>query len=295
MSLDAVLTRIDADLPNATERLLDLLRIPSISTDPAYAAECRPGRRLAGAGPHLDRCRRRASGHAGPSDGRGPCRGRRTSRALLRPLRRAAGGSARALGPRSVRSGDRGHRQGPGDPGPRRVRRQGPADDLHRGLPRVARRERPPALPHHLLLRGRGGVRLALPGAVPEGKRRGAEGRCRADLRHRPFRCRDAGDRDHAARPARRGGHHHRPLQGPAFGLVRGRGDEPDPRAGAHPRRSARRDRPRRRAGLLRRRARARSRSCAASGRVSASTTPPSSAMSASPRPQASRTARRWR
>ncbi|RUS59466.1 M20/M25/M40 family metallo-hydrolase [Pseudorhodobacter sp. E13] len=40
MSLDAVLSRIDADLPQATDRLLDLLRIPSISTDPAYKADC---------------------------------------------------------------------------------------------------------------------------------------------------------------------------------------------------------------------------------------------------------------
>ena len=40
MSLDPVLARIDADLPAATERLLDLLRIPSISTDPAYKADC---------------------------------------------------------------------------------------------------------------------------------------------------------------------------------------------------------------------------------------------------------------
>jgi acetylornithine deacetylase/succinyl-diaminopimelate desuccinylase-like protein len=40
MSLDAVLARIDADLPQATDRLLDLLRIPSISTDPAYKADC---------------------------------------------------------------------------------------------------------------------------------------------------------------------------------------------------------------------------------------------------------------
>ena len=40
MSLDAVLARIDADLPEATDRLLDLLRIPSISTDPAFKADC---------------------------------------------------------------------------------------------------------------------------------------------------------------------------------------------------------------------------------------------------------------
>ena len=40
MSLDAVLARIDETLPEATDRLIDLLRIPSISTDPAYKAEC---------------------------------------------------------------------------------------------------------------------------------------------------------------------------------------------------------------------------------------------------------------
>lgn len=40
MSLDAVLSRIDADLPKATERLMELLRIPSISTDPEYKENC---------------------------------------------------------------------------------------------------------------------------------------------------------------------------------------------------------------------------------------------------------------
>jgi acetylornithine deacetylase/succinyl-diaminopimelate desuccinylase-like protein len=40
MSLDAVLARIDADLPQSLDRLLDLLRIPSISTDPAFKADC---------------------------------------------------------------------------------------------------------------------------------------------------------------------------------------------------------------------------------------------------------------
>ncbi len=39
-NLDSVLDRIDADLPAATERLLDLLRIPSISTDPANKTDC---------------------------------------------------------------------------------------------------------------------------------------------------------------------------------------------------------------------------------------------------------------
>ena len=40
MSLDAVLSKIDENMPDATERLLNLLRIPSISTDPAFKADC---------------------------------------------------------------------------------------------------------------------------------------------------------------------------------------------------------------------------------------------------------------
>ncbi len=39
MSLDAVLARIDADLDQSTDRLMELLRIQSISTDPAFDAE----------------------------------------------------------------------------------------------------------------------------------------------------------------------------------------------------------------------------------------------------------------
>ena len=40
MSLDAVLSRIDDQLPDALDRLMHLLCIPSISTDPAYAQPC---------------------------------------------------------------------------------------------------------------------------------------------------------------------------------------------------------------------------------------------------------------
>ncbi|WAJ28969.1 dipeptidase [Antarcticirhabdus aurantiaca] len=39
--LDAVLSCLDLNLDRSVERLKDLLRIPSISTDPAYAGDCR--------------------------------------------------------------------------------------------------------------------------------------------------------------------------------------------------------------------------------------------------------------
>ena len=39
LTLDKVLGRIDADLDASVERLFAWLRIPSISTDPAYAED----------------------------------------------------------------------------------------------------------------------------------------------------------------------------------------------------------------------------------------------------------------
>ena len=39
MTLDATLARVDADLEPALDRLMTLLRIPSISTDPAFAKD----------------------------------------------------------------------------------------------------------------------------------------------------------------------------------------------------------------------------------------------------------------
>ena len=39
--LDAVLARIDADVDAAMARLFGFLAIPSISTDPQHAADCR--------------------------------------------------------------------------------------------------------------------------------------------------------------------------------------------------------------------------------------------------------------
>ena len=40
-TLDAVLDRIDRDIDQSLDRLFELLRIASISTDPAFADQCR--------------------------------------------------------------------------------------------------------------------------------------------------------------------------------------------------------------------------------------------------------------
>lgn len=39
--IDTVLARVDDNLPSSLETLFDLVRIPSISTDPAYSRHCR--------------------------------------------------------------------------------------------------------------------------------------------------------------------------------------------------------------------------------------------------------------
>ena len=120
MTLDAVLARIDEDLPQALDRLLDLLRIPSISTDPAYKADCDRAADwlvadLASLG--FTASKRPTPGHpmvVAHSDRHRP------APPLLRPLRRATGRSAAALAPPALRPRDRGHAQRPGHPRPRR-------------------------------------------------------------------------------------------------------------------------------------------------------------------------------
>jgi acetylornithine deacetylase/succinyl-diaminopimelate desuccinylase-like protein len=76
--IDAVLAHADASLDASLERLFDFLRIPSISTDPAYAEECQ--RAAAWAAARLQECGFRAevrptSGHpmvVAHHDGAGP-------------------------------------------------------------------------------------------------------------------------------------------------------------------------------------------------------------------------------
>ncbi|MCQ1856346.1 hypothetical protein [Neorhizobium galegae] len=39
--IDAVLALVDADIDKSLQRLFDLIRIPSISTDPGYRDQCK--------------------------------------------------------------------------------------------------------------------------------------------------------------------------------------------------------------------------------------------------------------
>jgi acetylornithine deacetylase/succinyl-diaminopimelate desuccinylase-like protein len=78
MSMDKVLHEVDQTLDAAVARLTDLLRIPSISTDPAFSADCDRAadwlvRELQGLG--FEASKRKTPGHpmvVGHGDGSGP-------------------------------------------------------------------------------------------------------------------------------------------------------------------------------------------------------------------------------
>ena len=107
------------------QELTEFLSIPSVSTLPAHAADCRRGRRVA-----AGRARRLGcpvvdliEGHGPPGRlGREPARAGPADAAHLRPLRRSAARSARRVGHAAVRA----HRPGRQALRARRRRRQGP-------------------------------------------------------------------------------------------------------------------------------------------------------------------------
>ena len=168
-TLEDVLVTIDANSQAALDRLFALVRIPSISAQPAHYPDCdRAADWLAAQLAELG-----FEAKKEPTEGRPMVLGaqgqdpRRAACAVLRPLRRAAGRPAGALEKPAVRAqagrrrGRRAHRRA------RRSRRQGPTDDLSGGVPRLPGQWRA-AVPCHRAARGRGGDRLAVAARVPD-------------------------------------------------------------------------------------------------------------------------------
>ena len=162
-TLDAVLATIDKNIDASTQRLFDFLRIPSVSTDPAYTKECERAadwlvRELQGLG-----YRAESRPDSRPSHRGRPCEREAqgcAASAVLRPLRRAAARSAGTVEDRALRAASATGRRDAGDRRARRLRRQGSAHDFRRGLPRLRGQWRT-AVQRDLPVRGRGGDRLA--------------------------------------------------------------------------------------------------------------------------------------
>ena len=258
--LDAALAHADANIDQASSGCTTLLRIKSISTDPAYAERVPARRRLAGRRSHRRGLRRRRRAR--------PPATRWSSRTTSAPTARTCCSTATTTCSRSIRSncgtpirssrscvkqpdGETHHRR------PRRLRRQGPAADLRRGLPRLEGRHRRACRSRsRCASRARrrcGGT--SLPPFLDRPPDELAR-RHRAGLRHRHVGPRDALDHHHAARPRRRGDRDHLRRQGPPFRHVRQRRAQPQPGAGRDHRQPAQPRRQRRGRRLLRRRRR---------------------------------------
>ena len=213
-TLPAVLDRIDRDLDSSLDRLFALLRIQSVSTDPAYAAHCRTAaEHVAGDLRSLgfETSVRPTAGHPVVIGKSGNGQAGKAPRVLvLRPLRRAAGRSARSVADAAIRAAHRDARRRTQDHcRARRLRRQRPGDDLRRGLPGVQGGHRQAAARHHHDDRGRGGMRLEKPVRLRARECRRVQARPGARLRHRHVGCADAIDHHVAARPRLRGGQAH--------------------------------------------------------------------------------------
>ena len=240
--LQPVLDRIDGDFDNSLQRLFALLRIKSISADPAFAGDCKA------AADHLARDIatlgfatevRPTAGHPaivakanGSKDGA-------TARAVLRSLRCTAGRSAQSLASPALRT--RRHRSRRRAKDHRRARRrgrQGPVDDLRRGLPGLEVGHGFAAGRHHHHHRGRGGNRIEKFRAVSRAEQARAQGGLCAGLRHRHVGPEYARDHHLAARARLRRGADQGRQSRPAFRHVRRRRAKSDPGVDPHPRRA---------------------------------------------------------
>ncbi len=209
--LDSVLERIDADFDASIDRLFRFLSIKSISTDPAYAEDCRAAAvHLATNLANLD-----VLAEVHPTDGHPivfakspPAQGNGHRPRVLfyghydvQPVDPLDLWQTPPFAPRITTLPD-GRKaivaRGACDD-------KGQVDDLRRGVPRLERGDGIAARRCDLPHRGRGGVRLQAPAEVGGGPSRRSRRRRRARLRHRHVGPRDARDHHGVARPALRG------------------------------------------------------------------------------------------
>ena len=175
--------------------------------DAAHRPAERPADRHAGQSGRL----RRLAGRAGRADD-----------PLLRPLRRAAGRSARPVGVAAVRGDDPRRR----DLRARLGRRQGPGVHALQGGRGAPEAERPPAGEHEVHPRGRGGSRQRQPRRLHPRAQGRARRRRRRHLRLADVRPRRAVD---LLRPARPGLLPDRPARQQHRSALRGRSAAPSP------------------------------------------------------------------
>src|ERR1700722_14648775 len=209
-ALPKVLDRIDHDLNASLDRLFALLRIQSISTDPAYAPHCRTAAEyvatdLRGLG--FETSVRPTDGHPvvigksgnGKTNGKAP-------RVLfyghydVQPVDPLDLWQTPPFEPRVETLDGGGKITRP----PRRRRRQRPSHDLRRGLPRLQGGHRRAAAGYHDDDRRRGGVRLKTFVRLRARQCRRAAPRPGAGVRHRHVGRADALDHHVAARPGLR-------------------------------------------------------------------------------------------
>ena len=169
-TVNDVLRHAEAAFDQSRDNLFALLRIPSISAQPAHQQDCRRAaewwrEQLTGLGFRADI--RPTAGHpvvVGHYDG--PAGLQRPARAVLCALRRAAGRSAGAMEQPAVRAAACGWTARQAVRRARRGGRQGPVGDVPRSVARLAhRRRRHPRAPHRAD-RGRGGSRQRQPGTL---------------------------------------------------------------------------------------------------------------------------------
>ena len=203
-------TVLESSTPIARPRSRDCSsssQIKSVSTDPAFAGECARAADWLAAELARHRLRRRVRATAGhpmvvahAKAARATCR-ICCSMAITtcsRPTR-STSGRADPFGRELVEAPT-----GKQIFGARRRRRQGPADDLRRGVPRLSGNRRPAVRRDHPARR-RGGDRLAVAAGFPRRQQGRTAGRPDARLRHRHVGPHDAGDHHHAARAGARG------------------------------------------------------------------------------------------